>query len=205
MGLMSIEANRPLHLDDSVTDEELRGLWEKVVEKSGVEMLDHRGFKDLDTIKARMRYMAKAMDCKYIVLDHLHIVCSTVKGGSEWSHIDELMTDLRGIAHECNIGLFIVSHVSRSGGTPYEEGGQLSLQSLRGSQGIAQLSDVVWGLERDQQAEDEDARNTTLVRCLKNRWTGETGVACYLSYNPYTGRMVECAAPVKKEDMPSEF
>jgi twinkle protein len=48
---------------------------------------------------------------------------------------------------------------------------------------------MVIGLERNQQ--DADNPNLTTVRILKNRWTGETGVACHLEYNKETGRMIE--------------
>jgi len=61
---------------------------------------------------------------------------------------------------------------------------------LRGSHSIGQLSDIVIGLERDQQGED---RNTTKVRVVKNRFTGETGEACSLTYDQDTGRLKEHA------------
>jgi twinkle protein len=48
---------------------------------------------------------------------------------------------------------------------------------------------MVVGLERNQQ-ELED-RNKTVVRVLKNRFSGETGIACALNYNPNTGAMSE--------------
>ena len=43
-------------------------------------------------------------------------------------------------------------------------------------------------LERDQQGEKA---NVTTVRVLKNRFSGETGIACYLQYNHETGRLSE--------------
>ena len=58
-------------------------------------------------------------------------------------------------------------------------------------------------MERDQQAEDMKVRNTTCVRVLKNRYTGETGPACYLYYDRETGRMTETSKPT--EDEPDEF
>jgi twinkle protein len=67
----------------------------------------------------------------------------------------------------------------------------VSLSELRGSAAIAQLSDCVIGLERNQQAEDLKEANTTVVRVLKNRFAGLTGVACRLFYDKDTGRMVE--------------
>ena len=64
-----------------------------------------------------------------------------------------------------------------------------SLGHLRGSASIAQLSDMVIGCERNQQ--DEENPNVMTVRLLKNRYSGETGVACQLQYNPETGRLNE--------------
>ena len=60
---------------------------------------------------------------------------------------------------------------------------------MRGSAAIAQLSDSVIGLERDQQS-DKDGGATT-VRVLKNRYSGETGVACTLRYNLETCKFDE--------------
>ena len=68
---------------------------------------------------------------------------------------------------------------------------QVSLSHLKGSQGIAQLSDCVIALERNQQAEDENEANTTKVRVLKSRYTGDTGLACSLLYDKETGRLHE--------------
>ena len=111
------------------------------------------------------------------------------------------MTRLRRLVAELDVCLFLVSHLRRSSGTSHEEGGRISLGELRGSQSIAQLSDMVIGLERNQQDDCPEKRNTSLVRVLKNRYTGETGPACYLKYNRDTGRMIECAKP---EEEPEE-
>ena len=66
---------------------------------------------------------------------------------------------------------------------------QTSLSHLRGSHSLAQLSDAVIGFERDQQSETES--NIMIVRVLKNRFSGETGVATSLIYNKDTGRLSE--------------
>lgn len=147
--------------------------------------------------------MAKALDCRYVVLDHLSIVVSSQDSGDERKAIDEIMTKLRTLVAETGIALFLVSHLKRTSGTAHEDGGRISLSELRGSQSIAQLSDMVIGMERDQQHEDESVRNTTVVRVLKNRYTGETGPACYLYYDRDTGRMTETSKPIVDE--PSEF
>ena len=88
-----------------------------------------------------------------------------------------------------------MSHLRRSQGKAHEDGAQISLGELRGSQAIAQLSDIVIGMERDQQHDNEEIRNITTVRVLKNRYTGETGPACWLKYERGTGRLTEVANP----------
>ena len=135
--------------------------------------------------------MAKGLGCKYVVLDHVSIVVSAQANGDERKAIDEIMTRLRMLVQETGISLFIVSHLKRPDSKGHEEGAATSLSQLRGSGSIAQLSDMVIGLERNGQAEDEDDRNTTHVRVLKNRFCGITGKAAPLLYNHITGRMLE--------------
>jgi len=48
----------------------------------------------------------------------------------------------------------------------------------------------VIGLERNQQGEEA---NTTVIRVLKNRFSGDTGLAGELYYNKDTGRLSEQA------------
>ena len=125
--------------------------------------------------------------------------------GDERKAIDEIMTKLRTLVAETGISLFLVSHLKRTTGTAHEDGGKISLQDLRGSQSIAQLSDIVIGMERHQQHEDADIRNTTTVRVLKNRYTGQTGPACWLRYDIDTGRMNEVPPPSKDDGGETEF
>jgi twinkle protein len=95
------------------------------------------------------------------------------------------------MVQETGIALFVVSHLKRPDSKGHEEGAVTSLAQLRGSGSIAQLSDMVIGLERNGQAADSTERNTTYVRVLKNRFSGLTGLACRLLYLRNTGRMNE--------------
>ena len=82
------------------------------------------------------------------------------------------------------------------------KGARVTLGQLRGSAAIAQLSDAVINLERDQQS--DQAGNSTTVRVLKNRYSGETGVACSLSYNLETSKFYEIE-PEKEFDPATDF
>lgn len=195
LGIMSVAANRPLHLEEDTPVDDLRPFWESTLGTGRYYLFDHWGSTSADNLLSRVRYMAKALDCQYIILDHLSIVVSSQENGDERKAIDEIMTRLRTLVAETGITLFLVSHLKRTTGTAHEDGGKISLQDLRGSQSIAQLSDIVIGMERNQQHEDLEVRNTTCVRILKNRYTGQTGPACWLRYDIETGRMTEVAPP----------
>lgn len=201
LGIMSIEANRPLHLPDcDATMEEKKRYWEATLGSGRYFFYDHFGSTSEDNLLSRVRYLAKGLDCKWIILDHLSIVVSDQEVSDERKAIDAIMTKLRQMVQETGVGLFLVSHLRRPVGKAHEDGGQISLAELRGSASIAQLSDMVIGLERNQQHEDAEVRNTTTVRILKNRFAGLTGPACYLYYDKDTGRMIETSNPETRED-----
>ncbi len=190
--LMSLAVNKTLHLPDCETnDEELREAFDKTMGTDRLYLFDHFGSTSIDNIINRVRYMAKGLDCKYIFVDHVSIIVSAQESGDERKAIDEIMTKLRMLVQETGISLFVVSHLKRPSDKGHEEGAVTSLAQLRGSGSIAQLSDIVIGLERNGQHEDVNERNTTHVRVLKNRFAGLTGKACRLLYNRVTGRMSE--------------
>ena len=196
-GITSVEHNLPLHLpeyEDKLTEKQKYDMWYKAVgSKTGrIFFFDHFGSIAEDSLISRIRTYAKGLDCKWIILDHLSIVVSDQEGFTdERKAIDSIMSKLRKIVQETGIGLFLVSHLKRPQGKAHEEGGQVSLSELRGSAAIAQLSDMVIGLERNQQADDDRDRNTTILRVIKNRFSGLTGKAGELVYNKITGRLRE--------------
>jgi twinkle protein len=200
-GLMSIEANAPIHIpqfERELSDVDKKALWQKSVADKNVYFYDHFGSMSEDSLLNVIRTYAKSYDCKWIVLDHLSIVVSDQEGTlDERKTIDAIMTKLRKIVQETGVGLFLISHLRRPQGRAHEDGGQISLAELRGSSSIAQLSDIVLGLERNQQAEDPVIRNQTTVRVLKNRFSGLTGKACKLQYDGDTGRLTEVLEDVE--------
>ena len=200
LGIMSIEANQTLHLSREFSRDDKKVFWDRTLGTGRIFMFDHWGSTNEDNLLSRIRYMAKGLDCKWIILDHLSIVVSDQEVNDERKAIDSIMTKLRQLVQETGVGLFLVSHLRRPSGKAHEDGGQISLAELRGSAAIAQLSDMVIGLERDQQNADPQVRNTTTVRVLKNRYAGLTGAACYLYYDKDTGRMIETTCPVNDEN-----
>ena len=127
--------------------------------------------------------MALALEAKTIFLDHLSILISGLEG-DERKMIDNTMTKLRSLVEKTGIKLFLVSHLRRTQTDKnHEEGARVTLGQLRGSAAISQLADEVWGLERNQQTEAVDQ---TILRVLKNRYSGEVCIAFQLKYNNET-------------------
>ena len=193
--LMSVEANARLYIRevrDQFSMSDLRTWQEATVGTRRFYAFDHFGSMKTDEILSRVRYMVKALDCKWIFLDHLSILVSGLEGDDERRNIDNLMTKLRSIVEETNVAMLLVSHLRRAqGDNGHENGREVSLSHLRGSQSIAQLSDAVVAMERDQQSDDPNIANTTTIRVLKNRYAGDTGVASHLFFNKDTGRLTE--------------
>jgi twinkle protein len=201
-GIMSIQAMKALHLPTTVyTEEELRDAFDKTMGTSRVTMFSHFGSLDIDNVIARLRWMAKGMGCSWIILDHYQMILSGMDT-DERKGLDMLLTKLRTFVEETGVGLFGVSHTRReTTGKGAENGAEMTLSSLRGTAGIAQLSDAVIGLQRDQQHDDEKIRNTTCVRLLKSRFTGETGPAGFLLFDKNMQRLIEIEDPSEGQDV----
>tara|TARA_R110000765_G_scaffold110186_2_gene201511 strand:- start:2190 stop:3896 length:1707 start_codon:yes stop_codon:yes gene_type:complete len=208
--LMSVPANDRLYLKEvreGYDQDKLREFQNLTVGTRRFFAFDHFGSISNEEILQRVRYMIKAMDCRFIFLDHLSILVSGQEEGDERRSIDLLMTKLRSLVEETNCALLLVSHLRRtSSDKGAEDGKEISLGHLRGSQSIAQLSDAVVALERNQQADDPTEANTTRVRVLKNRYAGDNGIACALQFDKGTGRLTEIDPDVEVDfDYNSEY
>ena len=189
LGLMSTAVGKNLHIGE-YGQEELDAAFSDSIANWNLYCFDGFGSYDPDIIYSRIEYMACGLECRVIFLDHLSILLSGLEG-DERRMIDVTMTKLRSLVERTGIALFLVSHLRRASNdrNSHEEGGRVSLSSLRGSHSIAQISDQVVALEVDQQSGVE--RKLTTVRVLKNRYSGEVGVACQLSYDLNTCRFNE--------------
>ena len=204
-GLMSLRIGEAIHLDmtdwDDLTDKEQKRRTKAYDELEGLYCYDHFGSIDSQNLLNRIRFLAKACDVHWVILDHLTIMSSAFADGDERRMIDQTMTTLRSLVEETNIGLILVSHLRRPDGNKgYENGVELTLSALRGSHSIGQLSDQVIGIERDVTGENS---NVSRVRVLKNRFSGDTGHACNIVYDPDTTELTETL--FTEEDAGNDF
>jgi len=191
LSLVGLEMGKCLHLAPFERDDEFNEAFKATVGNGRFYVYDHFGSLASDSLLNRIRFMIKTYDVDFVVLDHISIVVSGIGNGDERRLIDNTMTALRSLVEETKVAMLLVSHLKRPEGRGHEDGRAVSLSDLRGSQAIAQLSDMVLGLERAQQADDPEDRNKTTVRVLKNRFSGETGIACTLTYDNETGNLAE--------------
>ena len=197
-GILSIEANARLYIDqvrERFSKEELDKMFDILYDgdnRNRVWVHSHFGTNDIDDIFTKLRFMIIGCDCKWVVVDHLHMLVSAVHEGDERRAIDSIMTRLRSLVEETGAGIILVSHLRRiDGNKGHENGIEVSLSHLRGSNSIGQLSDCVIALERNQQSDDPDEARTTRMRVLKSRYTGDVGLACSVMYDGETGRLHE--------------
>lgn len=179
LGLMSITANKPLHLPDvreKVEENELRRYFDETCNTDRIVVWDHFGSNEIESVLATVRHMHN-LGCKYIFIDHLSIVVSD-QNGDERKQLDEISTKLKTLCMELNCCVICCIHQNRQG-------------QIRGTAGVEQLANIVIKLFRDKEADDDYIRNTIKLVVQKNRFCGRTGPACMLHYDGETGRLGE--------------
>ena len=148
-----------------------------------LELFDHFGSLDEDTILNRMAYMVRSLGCKHIYLDHLTIVGSGL--AQDTRHLDALVTKIRSFIAATKCTVFAISHLNRGSSQHknMEDGGTPELHDVRGSHSIVQLADVIWALSRKR------GTNRTHSFCLKNRMLGRQGYAGSFEFNEATQQL----------------
>ena len=211
---MSIACETPLHLQWNTIDKELlKPAYDEVFGDGGFCLYDHFGSIESGNLLEKIRFLITSENCDFIIFDHVSIAVSGLDESSmnERKAIDMLMTQLRALVEETGAGIVVVSHLRKGDTktTPFEQGGTISLDDLRGSGSLKQLPDTVLALERNQQADDDDQRNLLKLRVLKCRFTGNTGLAGYLRFNK-SKNVIEDVDPLeikqgKEDDSSCQF
>jgi twinkle protein len=176
-------------ITEELDDDEYRTAYNRL-KKMGLFLYNHVGTNMAEDIVPKLEYMAQVLDCKVIVLDHITAVVAAMGlDGSERQNIDHLMGELRSFVERTGVHLMLVSQLRKSDGKAYEEGGRITSQDLRGSGSLSSVPNVIIGAERNQQHSDKDVANTIIVRSLKGRFNGRTGIVAALRYDRQTSRL----------------
>jgi len=186
----SMQLKRPIHGHPPVTEEELRDAHNKVFGSNRLVLLDHQGSVSDASLIDKIEYLA-LMGCKYLVLDHITIAVSEGNEGLTGNEaVDKMMSDLLKVVKKHDVWLGLISHLRKAtGGKSFEEGHLASIDDIKGSGSIKQISFDIVAFARNLIAEQEIERNTIKLRVLKSRFTGRTGDAGAALYNPLTNRL----------------
>lgn len=176
--------------DGSWTEPELVAAFERIEATGNVFMYDSFGSTEWPTILSKMKYLVHTEGVKHIWLDHLTALAAAEE--DEKKALEKIMADIASFAESTGVYFYFVSHLATPEGKPHEEGGRVMIRHFKGSRAIGFWSHFMFGLERNQQAEDETERQTTTFRVLKDRFTGQaTGKTIPLGYAVETGLLFE--------------
>lgn len=195
-GMVSVHVNKRITLPDvEISDEEEQSAFNHLFATGRFTLYDYFGGMDDDNLFSKLRYFA-ATGNRLIFLDHLSIIVSEYAAqGGERERIDTIMTKLAKFVKETGCVVFLVVHLKKTDGVTFEEGAVPSLDDLRGSGSLKQLSWEVLGLSRNQQHPDPHCANISEITVLKCRFTGRTGAADHLLFDQTTGRMLKTETP----------
>jgi twinkle protein len=182
--------------------EELKVGFDEVFGSDRVVLLDHQGAMNDSSIVDKLEYMCLT-GCKYLFIDHITILVSEGVDNLTGNEAqDKVMNDLLRLVKRHPVWIGLVSHLRKSSTTSkssFEEGKLPSLDDIRGSGSIKQISFDVISFARDLTAANEKIRNTIKMRVLKSRYTGLTGTVKGAYYVYDTGRLVASDSDIEEE------
>jgi len=176
--------------EEKVSEEEEREAFETVFKNNRIKILDHQGSVADGTLMDKIEMLC-LMGCKYLVLDHLTIAVSEVESNDANAAVDKVMSDLLKTAKKHNVWVGVISHLRKTGqgSKSFEEGRLPSMDDIKGSGSVKQISFQIIAFARNLTAKSLSERNTIKVRVLKSRFTGKTGDAGGALYDHNTGRL----------------
>jgi twinkle protein len=181
--------------------DELKVGFDKVFGDDRVILLDHQGSINDSSIIDKLEYMCLS-GCRYLFIDHITILVSEgVENLTGNEAQDKVMNDLLRLVKRHPVWIGLVSHLRKApgGGKSFEEGKLPSIDDIRGSGSIKQISFDIISFARNLTADNEFERNTIKMRILKSRHTGLTGTVKGARYIYDTGRLVGVEEDVSEE------
>lgn len=180
-------ANEEIPIDD------LKEGFDKIFGSDRVMVLDHQGSISDGSIMDFLEYMCLS-GCKYLFVDHITILASEGTEGLTGNEaIDKIMNDLLRLVKKHEVWIGLISHLRKTDnkGRSFEEGKLPSMDDIRGSGSIKQISMDIIAFARNVGSDNPEERNTIKTKVLKCRYTGLTGPSGNLHYDFETGRLAK--------------
>lgn len=144
----------------------------------------------LETIVNTIPHMVKALNCELVIFDNLSYSATSI-AGDERKGIDKAMIGLKDSTVKYQYSLINVAHLKRDGESHIsEDDDPVSVEMIRGSQGVEMFSDYIIGLHREKGSDDVRTRNTLIAYVLKDRFSGiDTGKSFKMFFNHETRKL----------------
>ena len=191
--LIGMKLNKFINSPNDIDEKSARKAYEEVFGDERLVLLDHQGSVQDNSLLQRIEYLA-AMGCQYLILDHITIAVSEGADGLSGNEaIDKTMSELLKITKRYNIHLTLISHLRKSSGDgkSFEEGRMASMDDIKGSGSIKQISFDIIAFARNMSSDDINERNKVHFAVLKSRFNGNTGPCGFACYNMETARLSE--------------
>jgi twinkle protein len=183
-------AGQRFHVPDGDwSDADLRSTIEALEKNDCLRFYDNFGLTDWAVVKDHIRFLHASEGTEVFFIDHLTAFADP---DDERASLESLMREASMLTQELPAEIHMVSHLATPEGRPHEEGGRVMIRHFKGSRAIGFWSHWMFGLERDQQSEEQQERLTTTFRILKDRPFGlSTGKVLGLRYDEKTGVLHE--------------
>ena len=182
-------ANQPFHRPDVEFDPEV--LRSEAMKYDGKLFLyNNFGQNEWEEIKKCIRFWVVENQCKWIFLDNITALVGHMTPAEANTAIGIIASELAMLCKELDFTCFVFSHLNApNGGPPHEEGGAVKEVQFTGSRSLMRWCQLIIGFERNKQA-DGDAKNYSVIRLLKDRKYGKSGIV-HMKYVNETGRLLE--------------
>lgn len=198
-GLMSSYAAQPWK---QMSLDERRQAWEETYGTRRIITLDHRSqFGKGQKLIGKFKYLHYSLGCNVIFLDHVTLAVNEFGDGQGNSAQDQMMNEFLEFVETTGVHLCLISHLRKTGtgGKSFEEGAVPSMDDLKGSGSLKQISFDIIGVSRNMQHENEYERNVSQLHCMKCRETGKTGRADRLYWDDESYSLVPARAAPSEE------
>lgn len=185
------------------TKDERYYAWEQTYGSERIFTLDHRSqYGRGQSLIGKFKHLHYNMGCNVLFLDHVTLAVMEFGEGSGNQAQDQMMNEFLEFVETTGVHLFLVSHLRKSSGgsTSFEEGAVPSMDDLKGSGSLKQISFNIIGVSRNLQHEDDYERNVSQLHVLKCRETGKTGRADRLYWDDETRQLVPAMDPDEPDD-----
>lgn len=190
--LVGYQMNQRIHLPGSTYDiDEAMHHAERLEGRAFI--YDRRFFNGRwEKIEKSIRFMY-ANGIRHFFIDPITALVVHLDSSAQNTALGKIMSDLSALMQELPIYVMLVNHLNNpTSGPTHDEGGRVLPSQFTGSKSQWRFSTDMWGVERNSLSEDDEDKNTVLIRNLKHRTDGDLmGRYINLKYDKTSGRLVE--------------